>query len=56
MGEGWGEGRMRGFLNTIRPLPLILALRARIIPSHQGRGNLSFYEGGRHTMEKEDAA
>ncbi len=35
-GEGWGEGE-KGFISNVYiPLPLI--------PSHQGRGNKTFYE------------
>jgi hypothetical protein len=35
-GEGWGEGEKGFILNSYIPLPLI--------PSHQGRGNKTFYE------------
>jgi hypothetical protein len=36
MGEGWGEGVYDIISTTYIPLPLI--------PSHQGRGNPTFYE------------
>ena len=36
MGEGWGEGVYDIISITYVPLPLI--------PSHQGRGNPTFYE------------
>ena len=36
MGEGWGEGEYSVISVTYIPLPLI--------PSHQGRGNPTFYE------------
>jgi len=36
MGEGWGEGEYNAISSTYIPLPFI--------PSHQGRGNLIFYE------------
>jgi len=36
MGEGWGEGEYSVISRTYVPLPLI--------PSHQGRGNSTFYE------------
>jgi len=36
MGEGWGEGEYSVISRTYVTLPLI--------PSHQGRGNLTFYE------------
>jgi len=36
MGEGWGEGEYTVISRTYVPLPLI--------PSHQGRGNSTFYE------------
>jgi len=36
MGEGWGEGEYSVISSTYVPLPLI--------PSHQGRGNSTFYE------------
>jgi len=36
MGEGWGEGEYSVISPTYVPLPLI--------PSHQGRGNSTFYE------------
>jgi hypothetical protein len=36
MGEGWGEGEYNVISLTYTPLPLI--------PSRQGRGNLTFYE------------
>jgi len=36
MGEGWGEGEHKAISRTYVPLPLI--------PSRQGRGNLTFYE------------
>jgi len=36
MGEGWGEGGYSVISHTYVPLPLI--------PSHQGRGNSTFYE------------
>ena len=35
-GEGWGEGEYNAILWAYVPLPLI--------PSHQGRGNRTFYE------------
>ena len=36
MGEGWGEGEYSAILCIYVPLPFI--------PSHQGRGNWTFYE------------
>jgi len=36
MGEGWGEGEYSVISRTYVPLPLI--------PSHQGRGNSTFYK------------
>jgi hypothetical protein len=36
MGEGWGEGEYNVISVTYVPLPFI--------PSHQGRGNPTFYE------------
>jgi len=36
MGEGWGEGEYSVISRTYVPPPLI--------PSHQGRGNSTFYE------------
>jgi len=36
MGEGWGEGEYSVISRTYVSLPLI--------PSHQGRGNGTFYE------------
>jgi len=36
MGEGWGEGEYNNISITYVPLPFI--------PSHQGRGNPTFYE------------
>jgi len=36
MGEGWGEGAKGTNSTTYIPLPFI--------PSHKGRGNVTFYE------------
>jgi len=44
MGEGWGEGEYSVISRTYLPLPLI--------PSHQGRGNSTFYEFIKFNKEK----
>jgi len=44
MGEGWGEGEYSVISLTYVPLSLI--------PSHQGRGNSTFYETINNNLRK----
>jgi len=48
MGEGWGEGEKGSISTTYLPLPLI--------PSHKGRGNGTFYETIKATIEAQKTA